>query len=330
MDFQFLYTYWDESKFSFTKGQEPPCNNKFTCGIFGSIIFTDDFLGDGPEFYKNFTLKEEDTFKYQAILYEQHLVQKTVVICKEGKESETSALLAGISDKFCVLAENTILSHFPQTIEDRKRRIILNLFHKDSRYGNRITEMHLQLFFAISNDEQSFFIDYLEKDNFVETEKQEDKSIKNIRIGMAGWKLIEKEQREAPRQAFIARWFKPSMKSTGGKIYKAVTDSGFNPMEIDNKEHNNEISGEILYEIKRSRFLVADVTGGRQGVYFEAGFAKGLGLPVIWTCRHGTEAELKKWMHFDTRQYNHILWENEDDLYDKLINRIKGTILIKE
>ena len=58
--------------------------------------------------------------------------------------------------------------------------------------------------------------------------------------------------------------------------------------------------------IKRSRFLVADVTGGRQGVYFEGGFAKGLGLPVIWTCSHGTDAELKKWMHFDTRQYNHI------------------------
>jgi hypothetical protein len=330
MDFQFLNTPWKESKFSFTKGQEPTCNNKFTNEIFGSVIFTDDFLGDGPEFYKNFTLKKEDTFKYQAILYEQHLDQKKVVICKEGKESETSALLAGSSDTFCIFAENTILSHFPQTIEDRKRRIILNLFHKDSCYGNRITEMHPQLFFAMSANDQSFFIEYLEKDNFVETEKQEDKSIKNIRIGMAGWKLIEEEQSKAPKQAFIARWFAPNMNVAGATMLKAVHDSGFDPMVINNKEHNNEISGEILYEIKRSRFLVADVTGGRQGVYFEAGFAKGLGLPVIWTCRHGTDAELKNWMHFDTRQYNHILWENEDDLYNKLINRIKGTILIDE
>ncbi len=33
------------------------------------------------------------------------------------------------------------------------------------------------------------------------------------------------------------------------------------------------------------RFMIADFTGHRGGVYFEAGFAHGLGIPVIWTCR---------------------------------------------
>jgi hypothetical protein len=33
----------------------------------------------------------------------------------------------------------------------------------------------------------------------------------------------------------------------------------------------------------------------------------GLGIPVIWLCR---EDELEK-AHFDTRQYNYILWTTE-------------------
>jgi hypothetical protein len=42
--------------------------------------------------------------------------------------------------------------------------------------------------------------------------------------------------------------------------------------------------------------LVADFTGQRGGVYWEAGFAQGLGIPVIRTCKSD---ELWK-LHFDT------------------------------
>lgn len=68
--------------------------------------------------------------------------------------------------------------------------------------------------------------------------------------------------------------------------------------------------------------MVADFTGHRHGVYFEAGFAMGLGIPVIWLCQ---EDEIDK-THFDTRQYNHILWNSAEDLYQKLLNRIQATV----
>jgi len=70
----------------------------------------------------------------------------------------------------------------------------------------------------------------------------------------------------------------------------------------------------IVTEIKNSRFLVADVTLQRPGVYFEAGYALGLGLPVFWCVRSD---DLKN-VHFDTRQYNHIVWETEQQLADQL------------
>ena len=95
---------------------------------------------------------------------------------------------------------------------------------------------------------------------------------------------------------------------------------------IDRKEHSNKIDDEIIAEIRRSRFVVADFTCEREkvrgGVYYEAGFALGLGLPVIWTCRK----DCLDYLHFDTRQYNHIVWETPEELYARLKARIGAFI----
>ncbi len=104
--------------------------------------------------------------------------------------------------------------------------------------------------------------------------------------------------------------------------------SGYRPVRIDGKDHNNKIDDEIIAEIRRSRFVVADFTHGksghRGGVYFEAGFAKGLNLAVIFTCRE----DLINEVHFDTRQYNHIVWtaDNLDDFKKRLSQRISATL----
>lgn len=75
--------------------------------------------------------------------------------------------------------------------------------------------------------------------------------------------------------------------------------------------------------IKSSKAVIADFTGNRTAVYYEAGFAMGLGIPVIWTCK---KVDVDK-LSFDTRQYPHIIWENEDDLYNQVLNRLKAKIL---
>ncbi|MCG6195524.1 nucleoside 2-deoxyribosyltransferase [Leptospira sp. FAT2] len=144
-----------------------------------------------------------------------------------------------------------------------------------------------------------------------------------IRIEERGW--IEIEEIEKPsfsKQAFVAMWFDPKMDKSYLAIEMACKANGFDAFKISGKEHNNEISGEILSEIKKSHFLISEVTGQRQGVYFEAGFALALGLPVIWCCK---KDEIDN-VHFDTRQYNHVVWSDENDLFEKLKNRIKGTI----
>jgi len=60
---------------------------------------------------------------------------------------------------------------------------------------------------------------------------------------------------------------------------------------MDQQHHHlNKVDVEIIAEIRRSRFLVADFTcesgSVRGGVYFETGFAMGIDIPIIWTCKN--------------------------------------------
>lgn len=131
----------------------------------------------------------------------------------------------------------------------------------------------------------------------------------------------------ASSQAFVAMWFDPSLTDAYDKgIAPAIRDAGYEPLRIDQKDHNNRIDDEIIAEIRRSRFVIADFTqgasGARGGVYYEAGFAHGLNIPVIFTCR----ADALKDVHFDTRQYNHIAWNDIDELRNLLAKRISATI----
>ena len=120
-------------------------------------------------------------------------------------------------------------------------------------------------------------------------------------------------------QAFVAMAFAQQYNVAWLSIIKpGITAAGYRPFRVDQKEHSDKVDDLIMAEIRRSKFLVADFSGQRGGVYFEAGFAHGLGRPVIWMC-HDDE---KDGLHFDTRQYNHILYRDPADAKEKLRNRI--------
>ena len=124
------------------------------------------------------------------------------------------------------------------------------------------------------------------------------------------------------KKVFIAMSFAESMKEARKVIEKAVNSSGYLPILIDVKEHNNQIVPEIYREIEESAFVIADLTGQRGGVYYEAGYAVAKDKPLILSCK---KSETEK-PHFDVAQINTIFWENEGDLYARLTRRIKATI----
>jgi hypothetical protein len=145
-------------------------------------------------------------------------------------------------------------------------------------------------------------------------------------ISPKGWAHLESLRQGNPTSqiGFIAMWFDESMNDAWLALEKGIREAGYEPLRIDQKQHNNKIDDEIVAAIRRSKFVVADFTKQRGGVYFEAGFAKGLHLEVIWICR---EDDLKE-VHFDTRQYNFIVWKTDKltVLSKDLQNRIEATI----
>lgn len=148
-------------------------------------------------------------------------------------------------------------------------------------------------------------------------------------LAAKGWERIDALKRSgaASSQAFVAMWFSDETEEAyQNGIAPAISSTGWRPMRIDRKEHNNKIDDEIVAEIRRSHFLVADFTSEPQkprgGVYFEAGFAMGLNIPVIWTCRESSISDV----HFDTRQYSHVLWKTPEELKERLQARIGAVI----
>ncbi len=120
-------------------------------------------------------------------------------------------------------------------------------------------------------------------------------------------------------------WFEPMMRDVYDTVLSpTIRACGYEPLRVDGTEHNGKIDDEIVASIRRARFVVADFSGQRGGVYYEAGLAHGLGLPVIFMCRVADIPNL----HFDVRQYNTIDWQdtNLDLARERLRNRILATL----
>lgn len=212
----------------------------------------------------------------------------------------------------------------PRTVSKRQD-LLLKYICKRSEYPGSIVEINVNLDYPIAfcrnPKELEFYLKFLCIDSLLQ---KKDVGYKYI-VSAYGWNKLDNILKSVVKknQAFIAMWFDENLNNAYNGISKAVKDCGYEKMRIDMKEHNKKIDDEIVAEIRNSAFLIADFTGQRGGVYFEAGFAMGLGIPVIWTCRKEETQNL----HFDTRQYNHIEWETTEELYNKLVNRIKATII---
>ncbi len=226
--------------------------------------------------------------------------------------------------EFSISIDRVLREHPLPSVPERLDRIILNFSHLCRYPGDRIEikEKDNMLVYAENVRAALFLLSQLDNQGLIE-------SIPSLpgmtTLTAEGWKRILELQKGAgeSRQAFIAMWFHERTDEAYEKgIKPAVIDTGFIPLRIDFKEHNNQITDEIVAEIRRSAFLVADFTGHRQGVYFEAGLMKGIGREVIFTCHKDELASA----HFDTRQYAHIDWDNPEDLRARLMRRIQATI----
>ncbi len=92
------------------------------------------------------------------------------------------------------------------------------------------------------------------------------------------------------------------------------------PVRVDRSDRNEPIDEQIYKSMRVSDFAVADLTYARPSVYYEAGWMRGNGKPVIFTCRadhleRGKPPEVadRLRVHFDLEQESIVVWKTTSD-----------------
>lgn len=163
-----------------------------------------------------------------------------------------------------------------------------------------------------------------------ETASVESGRMFSIGLTMAGWEKYAQLKRVdiASRTAFMAMKFgDKSIDSVVDNCFKpAVARTGFELKKLTDDQPAGLIDDQIRASILSGRFVIADLTHGSHGAYWEAGFAEGLGLPVIYTCERSHWEERKT--HFDTNHLLTIVWDsgNLEKTGQELAATIRATL----
>ncbi len=236
--------------------------------------------------------------------------------------------------------DNEIInSWYPKSFSEKMDMALLKLDELSDYIGQEITVSQYEIYSLLfieryrKNGEhlsegalieqEDFLLGYLKNAGYIERfAPMIGEETTHIKIKPLGYQKIDQLQRNPSegRDVLVAMQFGRETQSLREAIKIGIRDAGYNPVLIDEVEHNEFITPELLSYIRRSKFVVVDLTHQNNGAYFEEGYAMGLGKTVIQLCKKDTK------LHFDIAQKNTIMWETESEIPLKLKNRITATI----
>lgn len=269
------------------------------CGKYQTTDFSEMFLNELTRDNKNKAILSHAVYKMQK--------PNTYPLIDQKKAEQ-------------ILENNTIL-----TPAEQAENFILWLGDETK---NECGELHQSAFpFAAigtpSSEAFVFIVDHLEAQGLIRS------SFFNEELGAMltfdGWQKYEelKRTKSDSRKAFMAMPFKDRHLKTLFPAFKeAVSKTGFTLFHLGEDHEAGIMDNKLRVAIRSSRFIITDLTDENRGAYWEAGFAEGLGKPVIYSCEQRYFNENKT--HFDTNHLHTILWE-EDKLGDST-EELKATI----
>jgi hypothetical protein len=215
-----------------------------------------------------------------------------------------------------------------QEIPGNEIPIISNIDTDRVNFDNEIPYYYyfLAMSYALNDKELIFYLNSLKELGYIKLDNWFPSTIPpkippKISITAKGYEYLEKERmldRTESKDAFIAIKFDKSYQSVSDFIADSIKENGYNPVRVDEQHHTEFIMDYNMRKIQECRFMVAELSSQNLGVYYEVGYAMGLGVPVIAVAKKDSENNI----HFDLRQLNTIFYESNERLQEILSNRI--------
>jgi len=144
-------------------------------------------------------------------------------------------------------------------------------------------------------------------------------------LTIEGWEIIRHRfVGTNSKNVFIAMKFNWPDKDREERVIRSIQKAckvyGYDAKRVD-EFHTSYITDRIISDINKSKFVVAEFTHNNPGVYYEAGFAKGLGKSVFHIIDEDHTSEL----HFDIKQVNYKTWKEPEEIERKLYDWIGAT-----
>jgi nucleoside 2-deoxyribosyltransferase len=247
--------------------------------------------------------------------------------CKEISEEFTSQAIRLVSQEM-------IDEWFPKNINEINQKIIQYFLAKQTHYGQEFEwtgNDKNKLFFISPNldsgaqyQEYSFITAQIFKKGLVSKTKNADNRIWFV-VSEEAIELYQNSEKNSKNNnlAFIAIKFKYNEERIEA-IQKAIALAGYEPRIMSEYETNNWIMPEIFHQIKLSKFVVVDLSIRCDGAYYEAGYAYALGKEVIHL--YDNREQGTNPLHFDVAQKSTVMYNDYDELVEKLVARIKATV----
>ena len=110
----------------------------------------------------------------------------------------------------------------------------------------------------------------------------------------------------------------PEREDVLDSIKEAASRCGIEAERVDEVHSNERITDRMLESIRKAEFVIVDLTHSRPNVFYEAGYAHGIGKIPIYLAKEGTKLE------FDWKDYPVIFFKNMKQLKDNLEKRFRG------
>ena len=225
-----------------------------------------------------------------------------------------------------------LLAQWPGTVPERIDRCLCNLANYKKEAGE-IIELKIPkdkrtyvLFFSETYEKARYYVKALDDYGWVLTKGHS--LAWQLVITPKGWARVGELTGGAERHrnpAFVAMWFgRDEQREDMRKLFidallPAIKNAGYRAKRADTDEHNEPIMDRVIDDIRKAPFVVAELTSNNPGVYYEAGFAKGQNIEVIYCCKNGHKP------HFDVTGINQVVYQDLPDLQKRLESRILGT-----